>query len=1323
MLGVGGGGVTSTRRIQARNNTFHNGCDVLELCEITERGVYQKGFYLAERPGHLIESLQKNKHEQKKRNWTPRGWNNADESDGWGGYDNYMSAKRRKLNEQFYKDSKSHHSQIFAGVIIYVNGFTNPSSDELRRLMQEHGGRYELYLRKTIVTHVIASNLPNSKFKLAKTMPVVKPEWITDSVKAGQRLSHFPYLLLGNQSQIQPCLQKEIYNKSPQKSTMADSEKMSNFKQKVFDTNCKKQLADDESNSYTKCSVISEDSLHLNERVKSYVTDEHKIASIENKLSTDNKDGSDNEIISNSEEESETTGLCNKIMTTVPAEKIGKTKFHVFSFDKNKKSASIGKSHQLLEIESRNCDTPVSESLSVRENLHLNASSVIAISDQISSRSHSQNNIYNEKLQLDKKLNMFPPKSIHSTNEMPVTNISDNCQPESGSENLPDSITASKSSTSALVRSSSKPPMSKTFEKNFLSEFYSNSRLHHISKWGAELKSYVSHIQQTDSSFPGREKLKQTHIDNLIQLGLSQTPLIINERVSERTVMHIDMDSFFVSVGLLTRPELRGHPVAVTHSRGVGTQLNTDTYLEWEKSQWLKKEQKPLKQAIYSKCKQTTNVSEIEPKEDNTSSEVCISDCTKRDNKTFYSMAEIASCSYEARKAGVKNGMFMGQAMRLCPDLKPIQYDFEAYKRVSRILYDVVASYTHDIEAVSCDEMFIDATEILTDTGATALEFASVLRTEMMDKTGCPASVGIGPNILLAKLATRKAKPNGQYKVELKDAKGFIQEFSVRDLPGVGYSLSNKLAKLGISKCSQLQDLSAHTLRQEFGPKIGQLLHKFSLGDDDRSIESNKLRKSVSAEVNYGIRFTKELELVNFFQELAEEVKKRMDDIEVKGRCITLKLMVRRPDAPKETAKYMGHGICNTLNKSSNLPISTNDADVIVKEVISLYRSLHILVTDLRGIGIQINKLEKIENHRHSDIHRHQTTLSFATKDPIASSLATPETCASVSLPAINSNASSGQTVSINKQFTVIRSPRLSSICHTPAPEGSHLVHSGSISQHSNAFSVSVMNKDARNYEHQSNLIEVDSCSNKAGADALFLLSESQLDSEVLQELPPDIAEEILHDVRHLKKNVQAINSPMKSDVLEDTLPPESQVDIGCLNALPLSLQNELKNYYAGRKKTAVKIPSTNDSPVKGQNKGPKYSEDHAKNLSAVGKYSTSTKHENEMATNQETLVISLCNASHLDDVRKLLKEWWESTPEPQAEDVETVAEYFIKLIQFEHLEQAYCLLKSLDRNRAKMKSPLWKECLRKLELTVQEMVGKPNYRAPFKVVIYLISL
>ncbi|GFO42331.1 DNA repair protein rev1 [Plakobranchus ocellatus] len=95
--------------------------------------------------------------------------------------------------------------------------------------------------------------------------------------------------------------------------------------------------------------------------------------------------------------------------------------------------------------------------------------------------------------------------------------------------------------------------------------------------------------------------------------------------------------------------------------------------------------------------------------------------------ETFHSMSEIASCSYEARKAGVKNGMFMGRALQLCPDLQTITYNFSEYNRISKVLYDLVASYTHD----SCDEMLIGCTDILTDTGGTAMEFARLLRTDM----------------------------------------------------------------------------------------------------------------------------------------------------------------------------------------------------------------------------------------------------------------------------------------------------------------------------------------------------------------------------------------------------------------------------------------------------------------------------------------------------------------------------------------------------------------------------------------------------------------
>ena len=147
-------------------------------------------------------------------------------------------------------------------------------------------------------------------------------------------------------------------------------------------------------------------------------------------------------------------------------------------------------------------------------------------------------------------------------------------------------------------------------------------------------------------------------------------------------------------------------------------------------------------------------------------------------------MSEVASCSYEARKMGVKNGMFLGQALKLCPNLKTIKYDFEGYKKVSYILYDTVASYTLNIEAVSCDEMYADMTSVLVHSQLSPLEFATVIREEIKKKTGCPVSTGFGSNKLQARLATREAKPDGQFYLESNQVQVYIGSMVVRDLPG-----------------------------------------------------------------------------------------------------------------------------------------------------------------------------------------------------------------------------------------------------------------------------------------------------------------------------------------------------------------------------------------------------------------------------------------------------------------------------------------------------------------------------------------------------------
>ncbi|MEQ2256542.1 deoxycytidyl transferase, partial [Ilyodon furcidens] len=220
------------------------------------------------------------------------------------------------------------------------------------------------------------------------------------------------------------------------------------------------------------------------------------------------------------------------------------------------------------------------------------------------------------------------------------------------------------------------------------------------------------------------------------------------------------------------------------------------------------------------------------------------------------SMAEIASCSYEARQVGVRNGMFFGKAKQLCPSLQSVPYDFDAYKEVALNMYEILASYTHDIEALSCDEALIDASSLLTEVGVSPDDLAKAIRGDIEEKTGCCASVGIGSNILLARLATRKAKPNGQYFLRSEEVDDFIRDLPVTSLPGVGHVMAKRLAVMGVKSCGDLQQVSLSQLQKKFGPRTGQTLFRFCRGLDDRPVRFEKERKSVSAEMNYNIRFT-----------------------------------------------------------------------------------------------------------------------------------------------------------------------------------------------------------------------------------------------------------------------------------------------------------------------------------------------------------------------------------------------------------------------------------------------------------------------------------
>ncbi|KAJ4855218.1 impB/mucB/samB family domain-containing protein [Trichoderma breve] len=440
----------------------------------------------------------------------------------------------------------------------------------------------------------------------------------------------------------------------------------------------------------------------------------------------------------------------------------------------------------------------------------------------------------------------------------------------------------------AWLLSDPKIRKSSTANPDFLKQFYSESRLHHLSTWKANLKSSMQRL--------AAEK------------GLSSRK-VKSRPGSRKYIMHVDFDSFFCTVSLKSHPEYLDKPSVVAHSTGAGS--------------------------------------------------------------------EIASCNYVARKYGVKNGMWMKRALELCPDLKVLPYDFPAYEEVSRQFYDAILGVGGIVQSVSVDEALVDATDVVlaaAESHGIGIEEGSIwreqqkideialaLRTKIKENTDCAVSVGIGANILQAKIALRKAKPDGQFQLRPEQVMEVIGDLKVEELPGVAYSIGGKLEELGVKLVKDLRDIPKDRLVTILGPKTSDKLHDYARGIDRTEVGEQPPRKSVSAEVNWGIRFINQTEAEEFVYNLCKELEKRLVNEQVKGKHLTVKIMRRALDAPLDPVKHLGHGKCDSFNKSATFGVATHNYEIIGKEAVSILRSFRFSPGDLRGIGVQMTKLEPIK--------------------------------------------------------------------------------------------------------------------------------------------------------------------------------------------------------------------------------------------------------------------------------------------------------------------------------------------------------------------------
>ncbi|RCI15421.1 hypothetical protein L249_3468 [Ophiocordyceps polyrhachis-furcata BCC 54312] len=472
-----------------------------------------------------------------------------------------------------------------------------------------------------------------------------------------------------------------------------------------------------------------------------------------------------------------------------------------------------------------------------------------------------------------------PPTTVQSTvSKQPTTDRGKNV--------------AAKKMTSeehnSLLLSDPRFRKSSTANPDFLKQFYSESRLHHLSTWKANLKSTMQRMATEKCLYQEKPRRRP------------------GER---RYVLHVDFDSFFCAVSMKRHPELADKPSVVAHSPGPGS--------------------------------------------------------------------EIASCNYPARKFGVKNGMWMRRALELCPDLKVLPYDFPAYEEASRLFYESILSIGGVVQSVSVDEALIDVTSIVSPTSDSqavesdqrniergrqnADDLALSLRQQIKAKTGCDVSVGIGGNILQAKIALRRAKPAGQFQLKPEQVLDVIGELRVEELPGVSYSIGGKLEELGIRLVKDIRDVSKERLASALGPKTGDKLADYARGIDRTEVGEQPPRKSVSAEVNWGIRFLNQQEAEEFVYNLCRELEKRLVSEQVKGKHLTIKIMRRCLDAPLDAPKHLGHGKCDSFNKSAAFGVATHSYDIMGKEAVSMLRSFKFSPGDLRGLGIQMTKLEPIK--------------------------------------------------------------------------------------------------------------------------------------------------------------------------------------------------------------------------------------------------------------------------------------------------------------------------------------------------------------------------
>ncbi len=302
----------------------------------------------------------------------------------------------------------------------------------------------------------------------------------------------------------------------------------------------------------------------------------------------------------------------------------------------------------------------------------------------------------------------------------------------------------------------------------------------------------------------------------------------------------------------------------------------------------------------------------------------------------------ITTSSYEARAYGVRTGMTPYQARKLCPEIIFVTGDNKKYARTCRRLEDICRRFSPDVEIYSIDEVFLDVTgshHLFGGPEKLGRQIKKIVREEL----GINCTVGIGSNVLMAKLASDLSKPDGLRFIHDETMAALLETLPVRKLWGIGGRTEEKLVAMNIRTCGELSRASVTVLTKEFGV-LGERLQAMGRGDLDRPLE---LAARDPKSIGHSTTFPKDLWKLDDMKPqlllLSEMVCRRARRHGYRGRRITL------------TVRYSNF---KTFTRQTNVPFCTNDTSEIYLAALSILEDVD-LQKGVRLLGVTLSSFEE----------------------------------------------------------------------------------------------------------------------------------------------------------------------------------------------------------------------------------------------------------------------------------------------------------------------------------------------------------------------------